>query len=131
MIAGVAQTFTSEVPTPERELDGEARHMALSVLSPLSFVRHAANILEELAQPEKVITYNKDIVEGVRKKLRTGAEVFKPVLSKLVEDATTVRRNIRTQATSSIIDANIKCVLLEALILSYGLFSEPSVQQVE
>ena len=98
--------------------------MALSGLS-------AANIPEELAQPEKVLTNNKGIIEGVRKMLRTGAKVFKPVLSKLVEDATTVRWNIRTQATSSIIDTNITSGLLKAPILSYGIFSEPSVQQVE
>ena len=131
VIDGVAQTFTSEVPSPERKLDGEAIQMALSGLSALSFVRHASSILEELAQPGKILTNNKGILEGVRRILLTGAEVFEPVLSRLVKDAITVRRNIRTQATSSIIDADIKGRLLKAPIFSQDLFSESSVHLVE
>ena len=131
VIEGVAQTFTSEVPAPERKLDGEARLMAFSGLSALSFVRHAANILEELAQPGTTLTNSKGILEGVGRMLLTGAEVFEPVLSKLVEDSKTVRRRIRTQATSSIIDTDIKSRLLQAPIQSPGLFSEPSVHLVE
>ena len=43
VISGVALTFTFEVPASERKLYGEARQMALSGLSALSFARHAAN----------------------------------------------------------------------------------------